>query len=196
MVILVSFLFAAPALAGYEYPVQSPEIRDAYFLGERANYQTTDFLSAYAYRFTQPQKGEYIISEIDVLTPYAQIVQRGAHQTPGDSEVQVETDLRAHALRFLVKVSVYFNDAIVDATPGVNGTQGSGQTFSARLSQAHEIKPLQTRIEPIYGTHGPGGIILTLEFDPAKIISAPMHITVHTPDGRSVSADFDLSKLK
>ena len=193
---LASLLIAAPAFAGYEYPLQSPEIRNAYFLGERNNQQTVEFLGAYTKRWTQTQPERYIVSEIDVLTPYVQIVQRGMREAPGDSEVQTETDLQAHPLHFLVKASVFFNPAYAGTTPaGVEG-QGSGHSFSAKLSQSHDIAPLRTTIDPIYGEHGPSGIMITVEVDPAKIKSAPMHITVHTPDGKSISTDFDLTQLK
>lgn len=196
MAILTSCVLATPAFAGYEYPLQSPEVRNAFFLGQRNNWQTIEFLEAYTKRWTQPQSDKYTISEVDVLTPYLQIVQRGIRLAPADSEVQTETDLRAHPLRFLVKASVYFNAASVDTTPSGIETQDSGHTFSAELSQAHEIAPLRTAVDPIYGKHGPSGVLITLEVDPDKITSAPLHITVRTPDGRSVSADFDLSKLK
>lgn len=196
LAILASCVLAAPAFAGYEYPLQSPEIRNAYFLGQLDNQQTAEFLEPYAKHWIEPQSSKYIISEVDVLTPYVQIVQRGARNATGDSEVQTETDLHAHPLRFLVKASVYFNAAFVDTTAGGVEGQDSGHSFSVKLSQAHKIAPLRTTVDPIYAKHGPSGILITVEVDPAKITSAPLHITVHTPDGRSISADFDLTKLK
>lgn len=196
LAVLAICLLAAPVFAGYEYPLQSAEIRNAFFLGQRDDSATAEFLTPYAHKFTQPQAGETTVTEIDVLTPYAQIIQRGARNLSGDSEVQTETDLRAHPLRFLVKASVYFNLAFADATPNGLGDQSSEHSFSAKLSQGHAIVPLRTMVEPIYAMHGPPGVMITVEVDPAKISSAPMHIVVNTPDGRSVSADFDLTKLK
>lgn len=196
MAILTSCLLAAPAFAGYEYPLQSPEIRSAFFLGQRDDDATGAFLSPYGQRISQQQTGRYTIGEIDVLTPYAQIVQRGAKQIPGDSEVQTETDLRTHPLRFLVKINIYFNGAIVDDATNADGAPDGGRTFSAELTQAHKIEPVRTEVEPIYGKHGSAGVRLTLDADPMRITSTPLHITVHTPDGKSVSADFDMSKLK
>lgn len=196
MVILASFLFATPAFAGYEYPLQTAEIRNAFFLGERGDYQTADFLSAYAHRLRKAQTGDLIISEIEVLTPYAQIVERGAHQASGDSEVQTETDLLAHPLRFEVKVTIIFNSHFDSTNDSKGSSQGSGEDFSIQVEQERKLVPLKIKEVPIYSKHGPGGVVHTLEFDPRKITSAPMHITVHTPDGRSISADFDMSKLK
>ena len=194
--VLTACMLAAPAFAGYEYPLQSPEIRDAYFLGLQKDQQTIECLKAYAKRWNQTQSTKYIISEVDVMTPYMQIVERGMGEAPGDSEVQAETDLRAHPLRFLVKASVYFNTAFPNAAPNGAEEQGSGHSFSAKLSQGHAIVPLRTTVDSIYARHGPSGVMITVEVDPAKISSAPLHVIVNTPDGQSVSADFDLTKLK
>ncbi|HKW89908.1 MAG TPA: hypothetical protein VJN21_14250 [Candidatus Acidoferrales bacterium] len=196
LTILASCLFAAPAFAGYEYPLPSPEIRNAYFLGRGTDSRAAEFLATYKHWFTPPQTYRYLITEVEVLTPYAQVVQRGEDNIPNDSEVQTETDLRAHPLRFLVKVSITFNAAIVYDATEENGAPDGGRTFSAELAQAHKIEPVRTEVEPIYEKHGPGGIIMTLDADPTKITSAPLHITVRTPDGKSLSAEFDLSKLK
>lgn len=195
-VILLSFLFFVQTAQAYEYPLSSTSVGSAYFLGERDNQQTVDFLAAYARRFAPPQTDRYIISEIDVLTPYVQIVQRGSRQAPGDSEVRTEADLRVHPLEFLVKVSVYFNPAFSEADASTAPARGSGQSFSVQLAQKRRIAPLKTAEEPIYSRKGPGGIILTVQYDPAKISSAPMRITVHSPDGQSVKAKFDLRRLK
>jgi hypothetical protein len=186
-------LIATPAFAGYEYPLPSPEIRNAYFLGTRNNYQTVDFLSAYAHRIQEPQNSDYTITEIDTLTPYAQVVQRGAKNTPGDSEVQTETDLASHPLRFVVKVQVIFNSVLYGDSIL---RQGSSPDFSIEVKQGQKLAPLKMAGYPFWSESGPSGVDLVGEFDPAKIASAPMHITVHTPDGKSIKTDFDLTKLK
>ena len=194
---LASCLFAAPAFAGYEYPLPSPEIRNAYFLGQRDDSQTAEFLSPYALKFTKSQTGDYVITEVDVLTPYVQVIQRGARQTPGDSEVQTETDLVAHPFRFIVKVVVaYSYSHIAHIGPANDSSRGTGQDFSVQAGQAHELTTLGMTKAGFGWKHCPCGVILTAEFDASNVASAPMHITVHTPDGRSASADFDLSKLK
>lgn len=194
--ILASFLLAVPAFAGYEYPLQTPEILDAYFLGQRSNQQTIEFLEAYTKRWIQPQATRYVVTEIDVKTPYEQVVERGIHNAPGDSPVQTETDLLAHPLSFIVIVSVIYNSAYNGPDTGDNSSSGSRHGFSIQVKQKKKLASRGMDEEPFGGMRGPYGIMLTAEFDPAKVTSGPTHITVHTPDGRSVSADFDLSKLK
>lgn len=194
MVIVASFLFAAPVFAsGYGYPLQSPEIRDAFFLGQRDDGATGNFLLPYGQRITQQQTGEFTVTEVDLLTPYVQIIQRGAKDISGDSQVQVETDLRTHPLPFIVQVTAVYN---FNRDGGLIIPHGPQRDFSVELKQAQTLAPRGMTKSGLGGKHCPCGVMLSVEFDPSKITSAPMHITVHTPDGRSISADFDMSKLK
>src|SRR5487761_432209 len=106
-VIAALFLTSQTAAAQtYHYPLHSEAIRDAYFLGERNNFQTADCLLEYVHSLTEPQTGNYFISQISISTPYQQIVLRGRRQWPGDSEVQTETDLQAHPLKFVLRITV------------------------------------------------------------------------------------------
>ncbi|MGH9866364.1 MAG: hypothetical protein ACRD4H_13205, partial [Candidatus Acidiferrales bacterium] len=104
--VLIALLFASQTASAYHNTLSSEAIRDAYFLGERNNFQTTDCLLQYAHHFAEPQTGHYFVLQIGIATPYQQIVLRGERNTPGDSEVQTETDLKAHPLKFVVRVSV------------------------------------------------------------------------------------------
>ena len=191
--ILTVCMLAAPAFARYEYPLPSPEIRDAYFLGKATDNHAAEFLATYRHLFTQPYTGRYAITEIGVLTPYAQIVLRSLKDTPGDSEVQVETDLRAQPLPFIVQVTVIFN---FNNDAGLAIPQGPQRDFSVELEQAQTLAPRGMTKSSLGGKHCPCGVVIKAEVDPAKISSAPLHIIVNTPDGQSVSADFDLTKLK
>src|SRR5487761_2563157 len=103
---LVVLLFTVQTVSGYDYPLHSEAVRDAYFLGERNNFQTADCLLEYVHSLTEPQTGNYFVSQISISTPYQQIVLRGKRQWPGDSEVQTETDLQAHPLKFVLRITV------------------------------------------------------------------------------------------
>lgn len=194
---LASLLIATPSFAGYEYPLQSPEIRNAFFLGQRADNTPSEFLSRYTHHISQLQTGEYIVTDVGILTPYAQIVQRGAKDIPGDSEVQTETDLRAHPLPFVVQVTVA-NGLAYTGDAGLVIPQGPQRDFSIELKQAQTLAPTGMTKSSFSGVRGhcPCGVVIKAVFDPAKVTSGPMRITVNTPDGKSISADFDLSKLK
>lgn len=114
--VIAALFLSAPAAPAYHYPLHSEAIREAYFLGERNNFQTTDCLLEYIHRFTEPQTGPYYVSQIDISTPYQQIVLRGQRNTPGDSEMQAETDLREDPLKLVARVQVEWNAAYSDHT--------------------------------------------------------------------------------
>ena len=157
--ILTLGMLAAPAFAGYEYPVQSTEIRNAFFLGQRADNTPGEFLSKYMQRIPQQDTGQYSITEIGVLTPYAQIVQRGAKDTPGDSEVQVETDLRAHPLPFVVQVTVV-HDSIYTGDAGLIIPQGPQRDFSIELKQTQTLAPTGMTKSSFGGKRCPCGVVI------------------------------------
>jgi hypothetical protein len=190
-------LIAAPAFAGYEYPLKSPEIRDAFFLGQRPDNTPAKFLSKYTQHISQLQTGEHIVTDVGVLTPYAQIVQRGARDIPGDSEVQTETDLAAHPLPFVVQVTVTY--ALVYAGDAdLVFPEGPKRDFSVELEQRQPLAALKMTKSSFGGIRRrcPCGVVIKAEFDPAKITAAPLQITVHTPDGQSISTEFNLADLK
>jgi len=55
-------------LVAFEFPLSDIAICDAYFLGQRNDQKTSDFLKLYTHSFPLPEKGPYI-SEIHRLTP-------------------------------------------------------------------------------------------------------------------------------
>jgi len=200
--VIAALLLASQTAAAqsYHYPLHSEAIRDAYFLGERNNFQTTDCLLQYIQRFTGPQAGRYYISQIEISTPYQQIVLRGQRDTPGDSALQAETDLREHPLKLIARIQVEWNAAHPDGTSQLVPPDLS-HDVPIHVSQQQEIKPLKTSYREIYSNSGDGGSTFLgwsfeLQFDPAKITSAPLRISVKTPDGQVQEAEFDMAKIQ
>lgn len=199
MAVIAALLLASQTAAAqtYHYPLHSEAIRDAYFLGERNNFQTTDCLLEYVHSLTDPQTGNYFVSRIDISTPYQQIVLRGSRQWPGDSERQAETDLQAHPLKFVVRVTVQWTrNAYVHPVLGSAPWPDLARNVSIHVRQGDEIAPLKVSYRPIYVRRGPSETIVELEFDPAKITSAPLRISVKTPDGQIQEAEFDMAKIQ
>ncbi|MHB8484983.1 MAG: hypothetical protein ACYDCM_04500 [Candidatus Acidiferrales bacterium] len=201
---VVAALFLALQTAAaqtYHYPLHSEAIRDAYFLGERNNFQTTDCLLQYIHRFTGPQAGRYYISQIEVSTPYQQIVLRGQRDTPGDSVMQAETDLQARPLKFIVRVRLEWNGSYADRVRTSVARPDLSRGVSIQVIQEHEIAPLKVSHQALYSSMGRSGsifvgVLFELQFDPAKIDSAPLRISVKTPDGHAEEAEFDMAKIQ
>src|SRR5690348_8131446 len=60
---------------GFTYPLTSTAIRDAYFIGNRNDEQTADFLAKYVHPLPMPDTGPYV-EDIGIDTPFSQVVQR------------------------------------------------------------------------------------------------------------------------
>lgn len=194
--VLIVLLFAVQTVSAYHYPLHSEAIRDAYFLGVRNNFQTADCLLRYIHRFTGPQTGRYFVSQISISTPYQQVLLRGRQDTPGDSEVQTETDLRTHPLKFIVRVRIEWN-------AGYSGAKGGPRTpwefpggSTIRVAQESDIKPVDVHYESFYGRRTPMGETIELEYDPAQMDSAPLRISVKAPDGQVEETKFDMAKIQ
>lgn len=203
MAILMALFFTSQTAAAqtYNYPLHSEAIGDAYFLGERNNFQTTDCLLQYIHRFTGPQAGRYYISEVDISTPYQQIVLRGQRDTPGDSALQAETDLGEHPLKLIARVQVEWNSGYSDRTSRQLVPPDLSKDVSIHVSQGREITPLKTTHQGMYRSSGHSGSVFVgwlfeLQFDPAKITSEPLRISVKTPDGQVQEAEFDMAKIQ
>ena len=198
--ILFAMFLTPQAAWAYHYPLRSEAIRDAYFLGERNNFQTTDCLLQYVHHFAEPQIGRYLIAEVQIATPYQQIVLRGQRNTPGDSEVQTETDLQTQPQKFTVRVQVEWNGAYADhARRSVVPPDFSNQV-SIRVAQQRDIMPSSATHRAIYSSMGRTSVfvgwLFELQFDPAKITPAPLRISVKTSDGQVQEAEFDMAKIQ
>ena len=203
MAVIAALLLASQTAAAqtYHYPLHSEAIRDAYFLGERNNFQTTDCLLQYIHRFTGAQAGRYYISQVDISTPYQQIVLRGQRDTPGDSALQAETDLREQPLKLIARVQVEWNAGYSGHTSNRFFQPDVSHEVPIHVSQQQEITPLKTSYHEVYSNSGDGGSTFLgwsfeLQFDPAKIISVPLRISVKTPDGQIQEAEFDMAKIQ
>ncbi len=205
---LAVLLVAAQAAPAYEHPLGSHSIREAYFLGNRKDDKAAKFLAQYVKRLPLPKKGPHV-AEIELLTPYAQVVLR-AFRTPGGySAQQAEQDYAAQPDRIRVRVRIN----LTPTYPGYLAGQGVRERppefwrdFSVNLTQGKAtITPKKVSGLPIYESPFQAapplagalqGADVLLEFDTAQIASEPVRIEVLTPDGQTVESEFDLKDLQ
>src|SRR5205823_8474915 len=108
-----------------EFPLSDTSIREAYFLGQRNDQKTSDFLKLYAKFLPLPQKGPYV-SEIHLLTPYAQIVADSSRHSVGYSAQQAAADYHGRGDTILLQVRIEFTVTYTydDAVRTANDTAG------------------------------------------------------------------------
>lgn len=198
-------LLAAQVAAAYERPLSPQSIREAYFLGSRKDEKTAEFLSKYVQRLPLPKSGPHV-AEIEVRTPYHQVVTRARNAPPGYSSQQAEQGYRAHPNLIFVRVRINLTPTypahLTQTVGGVRGTQPRTpefwRDFSIRLIQEEPIAPKNVSGKPIYWGNG-GRLIgseVELAFDAEHVASGPARVEVLTPDGQRVAAEFDLQKLR
>jgi hypothetical protein len=197
-IILISLI--AASAAAYEHPLDSSAIRTAYFLGS-SNSESVKFLSKYKETLPPPKTGPYI-AEMEVRTPFAQVVVSSREHSVGYSPMQAGQDYKKDPDTLQVRIQIRFTTFGAPLWPpsacqGVNrmnSVQDCFHDFRFRFSQSKDLQPIRSYGVPIY-THVLTGGDVWFTFRAPEVASAPLRITVSTPEGQEVSATFDLAAL-
>jgi hypothetical protein len=213
---LLSVLVVYPqAVSAFESPLSESAVREAYFLGQRNDQKTSDLLKLYTASLPLPDKGPYI-SEIRLLTPYAQVVTLSSQKTVGYSAQQAASDYHGRGDTLLLQVRIEFTPTFTyeDAVRTASDTGGElnrylepedfWQAFRFKLSQNNKsFEPRDVHADPLYAISAPRdssqtlqGAIVWLEFDASQFESQPTNVEVITPATEKVSAKFDLATLR
>lgn len=207
LALCIFLVFALPSSAApYQYPLSSTSIRSAFFLGQRNDEKTAEFLSHYVRALPAPAKGPHV-ARIEIATPYCQVVKHAVVNLPGYTALDAEEEFQCKSGSFLVTVSIYLTPTY--SPSWLERKDGSyvmhperlelWRDFHVRLTQDKEIAPSKITGWPIHAANGHGtiaGAEMTLVFAADKIQSAPAEIDVETPDGAHVAVTFDLGKLQ
>ena len=211
VVILLLALLSNSCLA-FESPLSDKTIREAYFLGQHHDASTAAALRPYIHNLPVPPKGPYI-SEIGLLTPYAQVIDVSNSQSAGYSAQQAAADYHARTDTILVRVRIEFTPTYgyIESSGERAGGPRKGislrpqdfwQAFRIGLSQNDQwIEPLSTDGEATYAPNAESGSVMTgaliwVFFDARDLDSAPATAEVFTPDGQHISSKFDLASLR
>jgi hypothetical protein len=214
-------LIAGNALA-YEAPLTPAALRDAYVLGQRNDQATAAFLSPYVKQLTD-RAAEPHIGEIEILTPFAQVVDQSRTHTSGYSEQQAVQDYGQRGDTILVRVLLMLPGAYPkdQSNPATNSTVSSAiqnssadqnsalrpenfwQNFRFTLKQRGKVIPTRSiHNKPVHSTPTPDapavldGATVWLEYDAKDVASEEAMIEVVTPESKTISAVFDLKKLR
>lgn len=103
------FLLPAPSLA-FDTPLSPEAVRDAYFLGQRNDETTASFFTPYFRTLPVPDSGPYI-AEVEIYTPYLQVLEASRRRSMGYSAQQAELDYRHHHDKLFVRVRIDFTDS-------------------------------------------------------------------------------------
>jgi len=208
LIAFVTYFFSAFPCLSLEIPLSDQTIREAYFIGQHHDDSTRLALEPYIHHFAPPKTGPDI-SEIRLLTPYAQVIDVSNSQSSGYSAQQAAADYHSRSDTILVRVRIEFsatygfleadNDAkSASAEKGIKIRQEDfWKAFRVGLSQRDDwIDPLSMDGEATYSDIGMNGALIWLVCDAHDLASEPAAVEVFTPDGQHVVATFDLSTLR
>jgi len=183
-------LFTVAIGAPYEHPVSSRSIREAYFLGQGADEKLGRFLAEYVKHPPAPKRGPHV-TEIEIRTPYHQVVRRAQLASVGYSAQQAEQDYHRKPDVIVVQVLISLTPTYQPRSPDF------WRDFSIRFFQEKGVSPKKVSGKAGFDEGGGlAGAAVEFEFDPADVVSAPFRVEVLTPDSQRVEAEFDLGTLR
>lgn len=191
-----ALLLSMPVLA-FQSPLSDEAVRDAYFLGQRNDEATAGLFASYLKTLPPPKSGPYI-SEVELYTPYSQLVEWSRLHSVGYSAQQATKDYRATSDTIFVRIRIDFTSTygalelyrsgrLLDAPKRGAEAQRPDyyRDFRAGLSQKDQwIEPLSIQLVP--AAWPATGHVPFSDFLPA----APMITPASFGAGNFISNDF------
>jgi hypothetical protein len=209
--------FSPDDALAYEFPLPPAALHDAYVLGQRNDQATAAFLGPYVKELTNPAADPHI-AEIEILTPFAQVVDQSRRLTSGYSEQQAAQDYHQRGNTIVVRVLIMLPAAFPQdqsnppkaPTSSSSADQNSAlrpenfwQNFRFALKQHGKVTPTRSiHNKPVHSTPTPDapgvldGATVWLEYDAKDVASDEATIEVVTPESKTITAVFDLKKLR
>jgi len=192
LVAALGIAFNPQFASAYDHPLSDEAVREAYFVGQDVK-NVNKFLSQYFRGLPVPQSGPYI-SEIELSTPYAQVVEISAQHSVGYSDMRAEEDYRKRGDYMAVRVKVLFTPSYA------NRASDFWRGVFVRLIQKQNHMPA-TSIDgqSIYSDGGGGTVIgadVFARFSVGGVKSDSLQVEVLPPEGPAVYATFDLHSLR
>jgi hypothetical protein len=208
LAILAGALLMTSVAFAFNAPLSDEAVREAYFLGQRRDDRTAQFLETYRRYFPIPKSGPHVFV-VELFTPYAQAVEASSKHGAGYSAQQARLDYQARGDSLRVGVYVRYTSTYGPGFPyspnKVPGNTGTWKDFQVRLTlngetpESRSVRYEGTRMGTGGGKGGgsrPTGFIVWEEYDASNSTSTDATVEVDTPDGQHVVASFDLSRLR
>jgi len=217
LAILLSIANSGVSIA-YEVPLTPAALHEAFILGQRNDAATATFLNPYVKQITEDSQGPRI-AEIQILTPFAQVVDLSRRFTSGYSEEQATREYHQRGDTVVVRILLMLPAAYPKPEPSANEPPAPAQQSPApstqlrpenfwqnfRFATKQHGKVIGTRFirnQPIFSTPTKDtpsvldGATVWLEYDAKDVASDETVVEVTTPDSKTISATFDLKKLR
>jgi len=206
------------AASAYEAPLPPAALHEAYILGQRNDQSTATFLNPYLKQITEGTQVPHI-AEIQILTPFAQVVDLSRRFTSGYTEEQAAREYHQRGDTVVVRILLMLPAAYPKPEPSpaeapapapqppAPNTALQPENFwqNFRFDTKQHGKTIPTRFirnKPIYSTPTKDtpavldGATVWLEYDSKDVASDETVVEVTTPDSKTIDATFDLKKVR
>jgi hypothetical protein len=201
----------------FDVPLTPAQLHEAYVLGQRNDQATAAFLAPYSKPASNALEGGPHVAEIEVLTPFAQVVDKSRERANGGySEQQAAAEYRQRGDTVVVRVRLMLPSAFPKKESGPASAPAPTQDQKKairpenfwqnfQISMKQHDKTLVTRSiqnKPIYSAASKDapsvldGATVWLEYDAKSVASEPATVEIVTPDSKTIAASFDLEKLR
>jgi len=213
--VLLTILCFRPQLSAYELPLTPAGVHDAWVLGQRNDQATAEFLAPYSKQVTSSAQNSTHIAEIEVLTPFALVVDQSRQKLSGYTEAQAAQDYRQRGDTVVVRIRLMLPGAFPEsernaqappASPAEKATlraENFWQSFKFAVKQGQKmLTPRSIHNTPVYSAatkSAPStldGQTVWLEYEAKNVASDEILVEVTTPDAKMVTTNFDLRKLR
>jgi hypothetical protein len=211
--ILAAAVLLTPSSFAFDTPLSDQAVREAYFLGQRNDERTGEFLEKYRKHLSVPESGPWV-STVELFTPYAEAVDLSRQRSFGYSAQDAAQDYRKHGNLIRVTVTLEFTNSygyLIEEK--IKQRSGSTTGFSFRspdfwkdftyrlLDGDDLVEPIEMQGNATFRSEGDStamtGAVIVLVYDAEKIsTSADVAVVVDTPDGQQAVGAFDLSTLR
>jgi hypothetical protein len=215
----IALAVSAPGAQPYEATLAPAALHDAYVLGQRNDQTTAEFLDPYAKQTTGAvDGGTPHLSEIEVLTPFAQVVDESRRKGSGGfSEQQALAAYHKRGDTLVIRVNLVLPAAYPEKERGAQAPSVSHdqkqtealrpenfwQKFQFALQQNGKTIPTKSiHNQPVYSAATKNsastldGQTVWLEYDAKSVANEPISVEVNTPDGKTATTQFDLKALR
>jgi hypothetical protein len=205
IVLGMAVMLASSVLAS-DYRLSSEAIREAYFIGNRRDKSTADFLEQYTRHFSAPRKGPDV-AMIQLETPFARIVEH-SEQTLSYNAPDAVQDFLRRTPEFRLRIQIYFTpsySAIIGSSHGktIMRADDFWREFKIELTQGtQEIHPERSTGNRLLGSGDVDhpaqwiGAEVQLYYPATAVHSGPARVEVLGPEGSETRASFDFASLR
>jgi hypothetical protein len=211
--LLAAALLLSPSSFAFDTPLSDHAVREAYFLGQRRDERTAEFLDKYRRHPQVPESGPWI-STVELFTPYAETVELSRQRSFSYSAQDAAQDYRKRGNFIRIAITIEFTNSygslIQEKTRQRSGSPNGfsfrspdfWKDFNYRLFDGDDlVEPVEMHGSATFRTVGDStdmtGALIVLLYDAEKISSsADAAVVVDIPDQPQVVAPFDLATLR